>query len=176
MIQGVRFYTAKSSYARYVSQITCSEIFMIKISVIFFLLLTNYSFGQEEYDKSIYLELFGNGGLYSVNIEKSILEPINARIGYSYFLYGTLIPIMLNYFDFKDGIKPEVGIGIVIGDVKTIFTRKFLDKEKWSVGFTGTLGLRIHNDDGGFIKIAYTPFLFPNKTNHFFGFSIGERF
>ncbi|MBN2424856.1 MAG: hypothetical protein JXR46_08130 [Calditrichaceae bacterium] len=152
---------------------------MKKVYISFFLLIcTNQLFCQEKNDNSFYLELLGNGGLYSFNYEYNFYDSLNARIGlsYSFALFEMItIPIMINYVNPQNAISPEIGIGFTIGRFGG-----FLLDEKYRVGaiLTGTVGIRFHNDNNRLIKIAYTPLinLESGKILHFGGISFGKRF
>jgi len=76
-----------------------------------------------EKKNNYFLELFGNGGIYSLNIERQINENISFRIGGStylrkgksidyYFHNHLAAPIMINFFKRKNRFIFEVGVGI----------------------------------------------------------------
>ena len=153
-------------------------------STMFFMCLISLAqivYSQEQKDKSLYLELLGNGGLYSINFESNLVGPLNSRIGFSYFggLFGDsyfTLPIMLNYFNSDDSFSPEIGIGIVPAHVKQSFITE--KKEDRVVIYSATFGLRFHIAEKGLFRIGYTPLYSPSTKTivHSRGFSFGVRF
>jgi hypothetical protein len=102
---------------------------------------------------TVFVELGGNGFFYSINYERSIIQNLFLRIGFSYVpLSGenrfTTIPLILNCNIGEESHRFEVGLGItgfIADSVRPVFT--------------GRLGYSYQPLEGGFnFKIAYTPF------------------
>jgi hypothetical protein len=122
----------------------------------------------------LYVELLGNGVIYSLNYERFITDDIDLRIGFDFFSLSArsgnehahasvlFVPIMVNYLGigsadhkFELGLGPllvyaSAGVG-GIGD-STAHASGF------GVGGTATIGYRYVPHDGGFnFKIGFTP-------------------
>ena len=148
------------------------------IYIIPLLILSNHLYCQQKYNQSFYLELLGNGGLYSFNYEHNLYESLNARAGLSYtfsFLEMITMPIMLNYSNLQKDISPELGVGFTLGKFGGFLNNT---KSKYGIVLTGTIGIRFQSKEGNLFKIAYTPLINPTngKILHFGGIGFGERF
>ena len=131
----------------------------------------------------LFLELFGNGILYSVNYERLLSDNFSSRIGYSYMpdlIYST-IPITASYIMGSGSSKAEAGMGITI--TTSIFEGVFgKRKEKQTyLLLTGVFGIKYYRPRGGYtVKITFTPFysphLKPSKFQLYGGISIGYGF
>ena len=129
---------------------------------------------------SIYFELLGNAGLYSINYERIHANYFTTRLGLAYvpeidlgsFLElgpAVSLPISLNYLVLiKEDLKIEVGGGFTF-----IYTEK-----KMSNYITGFLGFRHFNSKGATVRLGAVPFygLRDNKQYLSVGFSIGKEF
>ncbi len=125
---------------------------------------------------SVYFELGGNCGLYSLNLEEELIKNINARIGFSIFDFDEssrsgshnvsyfVTTFMANYFlEIYSAYYLELGAGIV-----------YSGKE---IGFTSTLGYRYGSLEGGMIfKIGLTPFVMDREIRFWGGIGLGYRF
>jgi len=160
----------------------------LRISIILSLLVIVLScpaFSQSK-SNSLYLEFFGSGGLYSVNYDRLLTEEVGIRVGFMYFeadwfVFFTdmemfLIPITLNYLVGTGKHKFELGAGpvIVFGSVG------FWGSDPGSgsgVGWTGTIGYRYQQPNGGFLfRIGFTPVLFSGEFHPSGGLSLGFSF
>ena len=131
----------------------------------------------------LFLELFGNGILYSVNYERLLSDNFSSRIGYSYMpdlIYST-IPITASYIIGRGSSKAEAGMGITI--TTSVFDGVFgTRKEKQTyLLLTGVFGIKYYKPRGGYtVKITFTPFysphLKPSKFQLYGGISIGYGF
>ncbi len=126
--------------------------------------------GQER--TSFFVELLGNGGLYSVNVEQMLTPRTAARVGAAHwkavnFFDGgaswtyTTVPVLATAFAGRRPHRLEVGAGILAGrgrlkddaglesyDRKTIFD------------LTAALGYRYERPSGGIqFRATLTPFL-----------------
>lgn len=119
---------------------------------------------------NVYFELFGNGGLYSINVERALLPNFYARAGFGTWasddLFGAgkkkivTFPIMGNYLFGEGSSKLEIGAGILLGWSR--FTSTFgeeNDNSQTIFNLTGVVGYRYQKPGGGFIgRIGLTPF------------------
>ena len=160
----------------------------LRISIILSLLvivLSCTAFSQSK-PNSFYIELVGSGGLYSINYDRLFTENIGARIGFMYFdtewlLFFTdvemfLIPTTLNFLVGSGKHKFELGAGPVF----VFGSASFFGSDPVSgsgVGWTGTIGYRYQQNDGGFMwRIGFTPFLAGGELFPSGGISFGFSF
>jgi hypothetical protein len=128
------------------------------------------NFAQTETAKnSIYLELLGNGGLYSINYDRMFSENVGARVGLSYLSEFDIIfakiedlfiaPVTINYLVGERNSKLELGAGIVFISVKNSDIFGFTKAEHNSaIRGTATFGYRYQPKDGGFVfRAGFTP-------------------
>ena len=160
----------------------------LRISIILSLLvivLSSTAFSQSK-PNSFYIELVGSGGLYSINYDRLFTENIGARIGFMYFdsewlLFFTdvemfLIPTTLNYLVGTGKHKFELGAGpvFVFGNVSFFGSDPVSGS---SVGWTGTIGYRYQQNNGGFMwRIGFTPAFFSGEFFPSAGISLGFSF
>lgn len=130
------------------------------------------SYSQSDIAKTtLYIELLGNGGAYSINIERSLLSNLNGRIGIGQWStddWGgagersiVTVPIMGNMFIGGGANKLEVGAGVLIGwsRFKSSFGEEN-DRKHGIFDLTGVIGYRYQKPEGGFVgRIGLTPFL-----------------
>ena len=135
---------------------------------------------------SLYIEIFGSGGLYSFNYDRTFSDNIGARIGFMYFaaewfaffsdVEMFLIPTTMNFFVGTGKHKLELGAGpvIVFGSVGLFGSDPVTGS---GVGWTGTIGYRYQKDDGGFMwRIGFTPLLLGGEFQPSGGISLGFSF
>jgi len=140
---------------------------------------------------AVYIELFGQGILYSVNYDYRIKENIALRAGLT--TYGinffsktnvTGFPMMLNYLSGKRKGHFEAGIGfmpLLVTEETGWFSWEDDEKKQSesAVGFIGNinLGYRYQPRTGGFIfRINFTPLIFQEQLWPFGGISFGYGF
>lgn len=139
----------------------------------------------------VYLELLGNGGLYSVNYERMLGNDLSARLGFSYLSMGassgeasakaTLVtaPVMLNYMIGGKNHKLETGAGATVIYVSASAESGGMSASGEGVGIvgTGTVGYRYSPADGGFVfRVGYTPFFGKGGFVSWGGASFGGTF
>ena len=146
----------------------------------------------------IYLELLGNGLLYTINYDRFISDDISLRGGFEYIglaaSSGTesasismmLIPITFNYFlTSHDHGKPgsskfELGAGIVIVNISGSASGnagELVSGSGTGIAGTATIGYRLQPSDGGFIfRIGFTPLIGAGGFLPFGGLSFGFAF
>lgn len=135
---------------------------------------------------SIYFELLGNGGLYSINYDRLFTENLGGRIGFMYFSADDsiididqliLVPIMLNYFVGEGNSKLELGAGIVMGSFKTDFWGLIIESSSPAVIGTATAGYRYQSLDGGLLfRAGFTPLFVGERFITWGGLSVGVAF
>lgn len=139
----------------------------------------------------VYLELLGNGGLYSINYERMIGNDLSARLGFSYFSVSAsagdstakaslvTAPVMLNYMLGGKNHKFETGAGATVIYVSASASGGGASMSGEGIGVvgTGTVGYRYSPADGGFVfRVGYTPFIGANGFNSWGGASFGGTF
>ena len=128
-------------------------------------------------NNTIYIELLGNGLLYSLNYDRMVTDKISVRAGYGGLTVSnstvssgvivtedikiTLIPVLANYLRGEGNHKLEIGGGIVL--VSLDYTGNVADVD-FSLAAdgaipTGNLGYRYQKSEGGFFfKASLCPF------------------
>ena len=160
----------------------------LRISIILSLLLIVLScpaFSQSK-PNSLYIEIFGSGGLYSLNYDRLFTDNIGARIGFMYLAadwFGFfsdveifLIPTTLNYLVGTGKHKFELGAGpVFISGSTGIFGSDQVSGS--GVAWTGTIGYRYQKENGGFMwRVGFTPFFGNGEFQAWGGISLGYSF
>lgn len=145
---------------------------------------------------AMYLELLGNGILYSVNYERALLDNVTARVGFSYFSIGasgadangqqssakiSLItaPVMANYLVGGKNHNLELGAGalVVYASGESSGGGASASAEGVGIAGTATVGYRYQPIDGGFMfKAGFTPLITKSGFNGWGGLSLGGAF
>lgn len=150
------------------------------------------TFNNDFARNSVFLELGGNGLLYSLNYDHKFFDHASARIGAMYFPYSNddpntfdgrlsilFVPITANYLVGDGNSRLEIGGGPLIVRVSADgeVDNELIDGVGSGVGFTGTLGYRLQPRNGGFLfRIGYTPAFAPGFFQHWAGLSLGATF
>lgn len=127
---------------------------------------------QEDIAKtSIYLEILGNGGVYSINVERKLTSNFYGRIGMgnwssaNFLNFGessfVTFPVMGNMLFGSGSSKLEIGAGFLLGrySFESAFGEEN-DRKATIFSFTGVAGYRYHKPEGGFmVRAGLTPFL-----------------
>ncbi len=148
-----------------------------------FISLFNECFSQDlpKTKNAFYFELFGNGGLYSLNYERNIHRNIYGRIGFGTwqmvdFLSSdpensgriTTVPVMVSYLSGSKTHHFEIGGGLLFGNEK--------DQMESSPIFNliGYIGYRAQSfiSRGFLFRIGLSPMVSLNQTNYPDRFSI----
>jgi len=116
----------------------------------------------------LYVELGGNGGVWSLNYERFVTDDVSLRAGGSYMSVsdslGTSVslltfPLTVSWLGLRSGSHAlEIGAGVVFASA-TVSTSSF-GAEAFGSGVIGTgiLGYRLAPLDGGFtLRLAFTP-------------------
>jgi len=106
---------------------------------------------------SAYIEAFGNGGLFSVNLERKLAADVAARVGvglwdgtgfYGEEVSGLTVPLMLTRRIGSGNHGLEIGGGVVPGRTD----------EGSFVSLTGLIGYRFERLQGGMVfRAGFTP-------------------
>lgn len=139
------------------------------------LMICSLSYAQTESSytsrNNAYVELLGNGGLYSINYERIVVENFALRIGFSAFkstpLFGegenafVTVPIMGNFLFGKRQNKFELGAGFMVGRKKYTSSLNPIDNRDSPISnLTGVIGYRYQPSTAGLIfRIGLTPFI-----------------
>lgn len=110
-----------------------------------------------------YLELLGNGGLYSVNYERRVRPNQVLRFGAAAWTSEDLFsdsetriysfPITTSYLAGSPKHKFEIGGGLLLGHQKNEFGKKGFFR-----ALTGIIGYRYEADSGFLFRTGLTPF------------------
>lgn len=173
---------------------------VIKLRFLFFLLLSlaisplslvhaqEDVIGPTEFARnSIFVELGGNGILYSLNYDYKFANHISGRIG---GMFATLrdensderiglllLPTMVNYLIGSGNSRIELGLGLLWG-----YANGELDDVGSFSGFglggaTSTIGYRLQPVEGGFnFRVALTPFVTSDGFQFWGGLGFGFGF
>lgn len=137
---------------------------------------------------SIFLEILGNGLLYSINYDHKIFDHLSARIGGMYLGVSErntdqsvsllLVPVMANYLVGSGSSRLEIGAGLTFGSAGgNIDTAGGDFDEGGFAAFTSTIGYRLQPTDGGFLfRIGFTPVFTANGFLPWAGLSLGGTF
>lgn len=129
---------------------------------------------------AVYLELLGNGVLYTVNYDRRFTDDLTGRVGLGVF-GGVAVPVMANYLLGEGRGRLELGAGVVligasdvdIGEVDPGEEEQDLD---WLAG-TATVGYRYQPASGGFVfRIGLTPLFSLHGGVPWLGVSFGRAF
>jgi hypothetical protein len=114
---------------------------------------------------AVFIELFGNGGLLTYNLDRKLNQRVTARFGYGHFnsielgdgetkQYQTFTG-MVNALGDAPGWSTEMGVGLMMG---TYRGEGWIIPRKPLLHITSVLGLRRQPADGGLvIRIGATP-------------------
>jgi len=138
---------------------------------------------------ALYFELFGNGGLYSINYERNFHRNIYCRVGFESFATSdlfqrtttgriTAFPILVSFLTGSGKNHLEFGGGMLLGNQKDLSVSSTI------VDITSFLGYRYQSmmTRGFLFRIGITPFASLNGTNYpdnyflSFGLSLGYHF
>jgi hypothetical protein len=154
------------------------------------------SSSQDFAPNAIYVELFGNGLLYTVNYDRLISPSTGFRVGFEYIginggtdadgnsISASLlaIPATFNYFigsinsrGMMSSSKLELGLGIIFVHAGASYGG--ISGAGSGVGGTATVGYRLQPSDGGFVfRIGLTPVFVLSDFQIWGGLSLGYSF
>lgn len=132
---------------------------------------------------SVYLEILGQGGIYSLNYDRLFSEYFGGRIGFSAFtsIFESsflLVPITANYLVGSKNHHLELGAGVVFGSID--FNDSESDAKGSALIETATIGYRYQPKQDGFLfRIGFTPLIRLGSDGDFLpwgGLSVGYSF
>lgn len=159
---------------------------MKKLLATIFISFSLISFGQEEMIKeksraknSVYLELLGNGGVYSINYDRVFfgngIMHFGGRVGFSYFsiFHSSFftIPIEGNILLGKKDIFLELGLGRTLVLESENFNNPDLIFLRMGIRFQ-----RKERKDGAMFRFAFTPVYKEGVFSSYMGASFGGSF
>lgn len=137
---------------------------------------------------SIYLELGGNGLIYSLNYDRLVTESMGVRAGIGYLQLNakagsgtdkasvTTIPIMVHYLLGSRSSKLELGAGVCIISAAADISKTGGVEESATLG-TATFGYRYQRaDEGMTFRAGVTPFFGSIGFQLWFGLGFGYGF
>ena len=142
---------------------------------------------------TVYLELFGNALLASINYDRMVTDNVSVRVGYGSISLDdtdvetgiitkisiTPIPITANYLMGSGNHKLEIGAGIlyIMVDGNIDFGGVSLAASGSVIATTGVLGYRYHRDTGGFsFRATVAPIMLEGEMLTMPGLSLGYTF
>ena len=145
--------------------------------------------GNDFARNSIFLELAGNGVLYSLNYDHKFFDHASARIGGMYLslpaeddlgndgrISVLLVPIMVNYLVGNGNSRLELGAGALVGAVNSDTNNEAVNAVG-AGGIATTVGYRLQPRKGGFLfRIGITPFITGEGFQLWGGLSLGGTF
>ena len=168
----------------------------VALLVCFTFFLSESTVAQTDLDHSVYLELGGSAGIYSLNYDLIFLKKndfkIGARTGLQLLKEGYegttmdfYVPVTMNFmYALAKKHHVELGLGAQIAsyEIRNIISETeigFVRKTE-ALG-NATLGYRYQNPDGGFMfRVFYSPFLYQDgvytRYEHWAGVSLGFTF
>lgn len=148
-----------------------------KLSLLLFsMMFCTLSYGQSDFSETTrnnaYVEILGNGGIYSVNYERIVVEHFALRLGFgvaktvNLFFSDTndkttiiAVPVLGSLLFGERKSKLELGAGFLFGH-KNVKSASGNSKTGSAIfDLTGVVGYRYQPSSGGFLfRIGITPF------------------
>jgi hypothetical protein len=135
---------------------------------------------------AVYVELIGNGLLYSVNYDRMLTDHLSARVGASYLGARTdtesaslaTFPVMINYLTgARSNHHFEAGAGVTLLTASAEDLDDFEEAGFDGIAGTATLGYRYQRPQGGFVfRSGLTPFFGAGGVLVSAGVSLGYSF
>lgn len=120
---------------------------------------------------AVYVELGGNGGLYSVNFDRRMGDAFAVRVGIGTWTTEDLflgdeaevsivsVPVTVSWVPAAANRGVEVGGGVLLGNRSREEAFEGGETSASFVSLTGILGYRYQPASGGFMfRVAFTPF------------------
>ncbi|MFQ5652595.1 MAG: hypothetical protein ACE5IY_21895 [bacterium] len=165
-----------------------AKIVFVALASLLVMTLPDNSFAQPARTdrNSVYIELLGNGLLYSINYDRMFSESVGGRIGIMYFgaaevdgdedVNLTVVPVMANYLVGKGTHRLELGLGALLVFAARDFDEKGGAVDEQGVAGTATVGYRFQPLNGGFLFRAGVTPIFSDKVSLWGGLSLGYGF
>jgi hypothetical protein len=115
----------------------------------------------------VYLELLGNGGLYSVNYDRKLTDRVSIRLGVgawtseSFFGGKTTlrtVPLTVNVLGGRGNHRLEAAAGVLVGRRTRGSVYSSSSETSGFLSLTGTLGYRYQRQRGFLFRTGFTPF------------------
>ena len=162
------------------------QLTLVSVLILFSFFVSSKAQAQDFARNSIFVELGGNGALYSLNYDHKFFDHASARVGGMYLPLSAsdsedrvniaLFPIMVNYLVGSGSSRLELGIGTLAGYVSGNAENENFSRGAVG-GLTGTIGYRLQPVDGGFLfRIGFTPFTTGAGIQPWGGLSLGATF
>jgi hypothetical protein len=134
---------------------------------------------------AVYLELAGNGLLYSLNYDRLLAPKIAARVGVMGLGAASdtssaavlAAPLMVSYLFGEGNSHFETGIGVMLAAGAVDEVEGFEDESFSGAVGTATVGYRYRRPGGGFVfRAGVTPFFNTSGIGPWIGLSFGYGF
>ncbi|MGK9369148.1 hypothetical protein ACSSWA_09605 [Melioribacter sp. Ez-97] len=153
-----------------------NRLIVLYAVVLLALLFSGVNLAQKSHN-SIYAELFGNAGGYSVNYERTVYQNISLRAGFMFVSDASAFPVLVNYRIYSGENYFSVGAGILNWHVYSNYKITNGEQLKGSgLMFTARINYTLVTRNGLFLGISFTPFVYNGKMIPFGGFSFGYEF
>jgi hypothetical protein len=158
----------------------------IQIAIIFVIIFTTVEVkSQSQYKNGVFIELGGNGYLYSINYERQLPRKFIARGGISYALKSFVIPITIEQTYGQKNHHLNVGVGPIFSNYYQ--TNNDVPTRRNALAITYILGYRYQKPDKKFfLKVSFTPIQLiynndpldktPDPIRPWGGIAVGTRF
>ena len=100
-------------------------------------------------DNSVYLEGLGNGGLFSVNYERVVLDDFGVRVGFGNLFGIHMIPTSFNWLGLRsdnDAHMLELGVGATVAVVSEAIDSLGIKLSGTAAFMNTTVGYRFQGD------------------------------
>ena len=139
---------------------------------------------------AVYVELLGNGLLWSISYDRLLTPNVSARVGGGFTsatdadgdnLTLAIVPVTASYLWGSGNGRLETGLGVSLASASV--SLNFTDEEVSTEGSdrtllgTATVGYRYQRPDGGFVfRAGFTPVFSTDDFLPWFGVSFGYAF
>ena len=143
-------------------------------------------YDQKVAKNAVYLELGGNGLIYTINYDRMIGNKFNVRAGIE--TYGAfsqngegsgviVLPVMVNYLAGQGNNRLELGLGKLFSQINLDFGDDSRFSRFSDNTYTATIGFRHQPRNGGLLfRVGLTPIIGRELTFMWAGASIGASF
>jgi hypothetical protein len=118
---------------------------------------------------NVYLELLGNGGLYSINYERRLTEQLGLRAGIARWTADdwwsdaqttiTSLPLGVSFLPGSGTRRIELGAGILVGQRQRTGALGSAGQTNGFTSLTGVVGYRFQPARSGWLfRVGFTPF------------------
>ncbi len=136
---------------------------------------------------SIFVEIGGSSGLYSLNYDHKLADHVSLRVGGMYFglkdndtrEHVSIItaPVMINYLLGSGSSRLELGVGMLLAQARGEVKDPQLEFDIRGWGGISTVGYRLQPRGGGFLfRIGVTPYFNGSQIIPWAGISLGATF